>query len=295
MRSHRVPRVAPFLLALPALALSGCAIVRQDEVGVKRTLGRVADDAMPPGAKAVFPGVSGVIRLPARTVNREVRLELPSKEGLNIVADVSILYRIKPAQAPDILRTAGQRFEDVLILPVFRSAAADVSAKFLAKDMYSSERGNIERGIKEQMMTVLGDRGFVVEAVLMKSILLPAGLAQAVEDKLAAEQRAEQMRFVLERERQEAERKRVEAAGIRDAQQIISEGLNPLAIAFQSIDAFRALANSPNAKVILTDGRTPFLINPGAIGEEGGATANLRPAGSAATGIRQAGRAVQIP
>jgi regulator of protease activity HflC (stomatin/prohibitin superfamily) len=132
----------------------------------------------------------------------------------------------------------------------------------MAKDLHSGERTQIERGIRETMATTLEGRGIVVENVLLKSIRLPAGLAEAVEQKLEAEQRAEQMRFVLERERQEAERKRVEAAGIRDAQQIIGEGLTPLVISFQSIQAFRELAQSANAKIILTDGRTPFLITP---------------------------------
>jgi prohibitin 1 len=244
------------------LALSACATVRQDEVGVKRTLGRVSQKSSPPGGQLIIPGFSSVIRVPARTVNREVRLDLPTKEGLNVAADVSILYRIKPEQAPKILETAGLAYEDVLILPVFRSAAADVSARFMAKDLHSGERAAIEKAVLQQMSQTLDARGFVIENVLMKSIRLPSGLADAVEQKLEAEQRAEQMRFVLEREKQEAQRKRLEAEGVRDAQQIINAGLTPAVISFQSIQAFRELAQSPNAKLIVTDGRSPFLISP---------------------------------
>lgn len=242
-------------------SLSACATVRQDEVGVKRTLGRVSQKSSPPGGQLIFPGFTSVIRVPARTVNREVRLDLPTKEGLNVAADVSILYRIKPELAPKILETAGLAYEEVLILPVFRSAAADVSARFMAKDLHSGERAVIERAILTQMSQTLDARGFVVENVLMKSIRLPAGLADAVEQKLEAEQRAEQMKFVLEREKQEAQRKRLEAEGVRDAQQIINAGLTPAVISFQSIQAFRELAQSPNAKLIVTDGRSPFLIS----------------------------------
>ena len=265
--SHLVARPATpalrgALLALAVGTLPACATVRQDEVGVKRTLGRIGRTPIAPGAQFIAPGFQSVIRVPVRTINREVRLDLPSKEGLNVAAEVSILYRLQPDAAPRILETAGLAYEDVIVLPVFRSAAADVSARFMAKDLHSGERTQIEKAIREMMATTLDPRGIVVESVLLKSIRLPAGLADAVEQKLEAEQRAEQMRFVLERERQEAERKRVEAAGIRDAQQIIGEGLNPLVISFQSIQAFRELAQSANAKIILTDGRTPFLINP---------------------------------
>lgn len=257
--AQRLTSVLPITLAV--LSLSACATVRQDEVGVKRTLGRVSQKSSPPGAQVIIPGFSSVIRVPARTVNREVRLDLPTKEGLNVAADVSILYRIRPEMAPKILETSGLSYEEVLILPVFRSAAADVSARFMAKDLHSGERAVIERAIQQQMSQVLDARGFVVENVLMKSIRLPAGLADAVEQKLEAEQRSEQMRFVLEREKQEAQRKRLEAEGVRDAQQIINAGLTPAVISFQSIQAFRELAQSPNAKLIVTDGRSPFLIS----------------------------------
>ena len=256
------PLAPPALGVLIAMSLSACATVRQDEVGVKRTLGRVSPKSSTPGAQFIVPGFSSVIRVPVRTINREVRLDLPTKEGLNVAADVSILYRIRPEMAPKILETSGMAYEEVLILPVFRSAAADVSARFMAKDLHSGERSVIERAILTQMSQNLDTRGFIVENVLMKSIRLPAGLADAVEQKLEAEQRSEQMKFVLERERQEAQRRRIEAEGVRDAQQIINSGLTPAVISFQSIQAFRELAGSPNAKLIVTDGRSPFLISP---------------------------------
>jgi regulator of protease activity HflC (stomatin/prohibitin superfamily) len=242
-RAGRTRPIAPAALGvLIAMSLSACATVRQDEVGVKRTLGRVSQKSSTPGAQFIVPGFSSVIRVPVRTINREVRLDLPTKEGLNVAADVSILYRIRPEMAPKILETSGMAYEEVLILPVFRSAA--------------------ERAILSQMSQNLDTRGFIVENVLMKSIRLPAGLADAVEQKLEAEQRSEQMKFVLERERQEAQRRRIEAEGVRDAQQIINSGLTPAVISFQSIQAFRELAGSPNAKLIVTDGRSPFLISP---------------------------------
>ena len=240
--------------------LGACAIVRQDELGVKTRFGRVTSGPLQPGAQFVLPGVNSVLRVPARVVNREVRLEMPTREGLNVSAEVSILYRVKPEQVANILATSGTGYEEDIIIPVFRSAAADVSARYMAKDMHSGTRAGIENEIRTQMMSTLEARGFEVQNVLLKSIRLPGDLARAIEEKLEAEQRSEQMRFVLDRERQEAERRIIEATGIRDAWAIIAQGLTGSILTYQSIEAFRELARSPNAKVIVTDGKAPFLL-----------------------------------
>jgi len=246
---------------------------------VKTTFGRIASGPLNPGAQFVIPGVNSVLRVPARVVNREVRLEMPSKEGLNVAAEVSILYRARTENVRQILETSGTRYEEDVIIPVFRSAAADVSARYMAKDMHSGTRTGIEQAIKNQMMEVLSPRGFVVENVLLKSIRLPADLARAIEEKLEAEQRSEQMRFVLDREKQEAERRRIEAQGIREAWDIIAQGLSPEIISYQSIEAFRELARSPNAKVIVTDGKAPMLLTNEVSGET---TAPAAPAAESA-------------
>ena len=250
--------VLGLLVALPVL--TGCATIRQDEIGVKTSFGRISSGPLQPGAQFIIPGVNSVLRVPARVVNREVRLEMPSKEGLNVAAEVSILYRAKTENIRQILETSGTRYEEDVIIPVFRSAAADVSARYMAKDMHSGTRIGIEQAIRTQMMETLEPKGFVVENVLLKSIRLPADLARAIEEKLEAEQRSEQMRFVLDREKQEAERRTIEAQGIRDSWAIIAQGLTPSIISYQSIEAFRELARSPNAKVIVTDGRAPMLL-----------------------------------
>lgn len=119
------------LAALSPLA-TGCAIVRQDQVGIKRTLGRIDPKPRNAGAVGFFPGFQSVIKLPARTINREIRLSLPAKEGVNVAADISILYRIDATKAGEILEKSGADYEEVVIIPVFRAAAADVSARFYA-------------------------------------------------------------------------------------------------------------------------------------------------------------------
>ena len=240
--------------------LTACATIRQDEIGVKTSFGRISSGPLQPGAQFVIPGVNSVLRVPARVVNRVVRLEMPSKEGLNVAAEVSILYRAKTESIRQILETSGVSYEEDVIIPVFRSSAADVSARYMAKDMHSGTRTGIEQAIKQQMMETLAPRGFVVENVLLKSIRLPADLARAIEEKLEAEQRSEQMKFVLDREKQEAERRTIEAQGIRDSWAIIAQGLTPAIISYQQIEAFRELARSSNAKVIVTDGKSPMML-----------------------------------
>ncbi len=243
------------------LVLSSCAVVKQGEVGVKRKMGKLDDKIYTSGAVGFNPFTAVVIKVPVRTMNMEISSNLPSKEGLNVGAIISILYRIQPDKAPDIVETIGLNYEQVVINSVFRSASADVCSKFFAKDMHTAQRSVIEKEITDRMSSVLNDRGFEIEAVLLKTIQLPQGLSRAVEEKLEAEQDAQRMKFLLDREKLEAERKLVEAQGISDAQKIIAEGLSPAILQWKSIEAFKELSKSPNSKVIITDGKSPMLID----------------------------------
>lgn len=282
--SHR--RV--LLLVLPLLLSSACVRVMQDEVAVKRRLGEIQDEVLYPGVNRVNVLNTKVFRVPTRTVNLELKLGLPSKEGLTISSEISILYRINPTLAPEILRSVGPQYEEALILPVFRSASADVCARYFAKDMHSAQRSAIEQAIEKRMMEVVEPRGFVIEAVLMKSITLPQGLARAIEQKLEAEQSSQRMQFVLEQERQEAERRlieaeaarkiteidaegqrratllradanaeaaKIEAAGRQEANEKLRDSLDARVLDFLRIEAFRELARSPATKVVVTDGQ----------------------------------------
>ncbi|MEM9327675.1 MAG: prohibitin family protein, partial [Bacteroidota bacterium] len=248
------------IMCVLAVAVASCAVVRQGEIGVKRKLGKLSEKTYDAGAVGFNPFTTTIIKLPLQTVNVQIAADLPSKEGLNVGAVISILYRVKPEDAINIIENVGTNYENVLITSVFRSAAADVCSRFFAKDMHTAQRAVIEREIAERMSSLLADRGFDIEAVLLKSIELPAGLARAVEEKLEAEQDAQRMQFLLERERLEAQRKLVEAEGTRDAQKVLSEGLSDQILRYQAIEAFRELSNSPNSKVIITDSQTPMII-----------------------------------
>jgi prohibitin 1 len=242
--------------------IASCSIIRQGEIGVKRKVGILDQQIIPPGAVAFNPFTTRILKIPIRTMNMEISTNLPSKEGLNITAVISILYRIVPDRAPLIVEKIGLGNEPAVISSVFRSSAADVCSRFFAKDMHSAKRAEIEKEITTQMASILAIRGFEIEAVLLKNIALPKGLARAVEEKLEAEQIAQRMEFLLDREKLEAQRKIIEAEGIRDAQKIISEGLTNKIIEWQSIEAFRELSKSPNTKIIMTNGQSPMLIEP---------------------------------
>jgi regulator of protease activity HflC (stomatin/prohibitin superfamily) len=241
--------------------LSSCVVVNPGYVGVKSTLGNLKPRVYQPGLISVNPFITRVVVVPTRTVNLEVRLNLPSKEGLNVLAEISILYHIESNEAPNVIQTVGERYEDVMILSVFRSAAADVCSRYMAKDMHSGQRSVIEDAIKNHMDSLIEDRGFVIESVLMKSISLPSGLYEAIESKLEAEQIAQRMEFELEQERLEAQRKKIEAQGVRDAQQVLAEGLSEEIIKWRSLEVLEKLSASPNAKLIITDGTAPVLIS----------------------------------
>lgn len=247
-------------ISLITIFFTSCAVVRPGEIGVKQKFGKLEEKNIEEGLVIVNPFSTRIVKIPIRTENKEVELILPSKEGLNVEAEISILYHVEKDKIIEIIKEVGKNYEQVLVISTFRSAAADVSAQFLAKDMHSGMRDEIEKGIKEKMTELLEGRGIVIEAVLMKSISLPEGLYSAIESKLVAEQEAQQMEFILQREEQEAKRKLIEAKGVRDAQKMLAEGLTDNIIKLRTIEAFEKLSKSPNGKIIITDGKSPMLI-----------------------------------
>ncbi len=177
------------------LLLSSCTVIRPGEIGIRQRLGKLNSEVVTQGSIVYNPIVSKVIKASSQTKNIELSLSLPSKEGLSITSQISILYRINPEKLPMLIKNIGLEYEGI-ITNVFRSASADVCAQYFAKDMHSGMRSNIEIAIKNKMVTVLEPQGIIIEAVLMKSIQLPAGLASSIEQKLQAEQNAMRMEFL---------------------------------------------------------------------------------------------------
>jgi regulator of protease activity HflC (stomatin/prohibitin superfamily) len=267
------------LVAVAVFAVS-CAVIQPGQVAVKQRFGKLSENTKSQGLMFYNPFVSRVIRVPTRTINRELTMNLPSKEGLTIASDVSILYRIEASKVTDVIREIGLNY-DQIVTSVFRSAAADICSQFFAKDMHSGERRVIESQIADLMNTRLGPKGFIIEAVLLKSITLPRGLTQAIEQKLEAEQDAMRMQFILDQQRREAERQviaanakrevavidaeakaeviRIEAAAQQKANELLNSSLTPGVLRMKQIEAMLALATSPNTKTIFMDPKNPFM------------------------------------
>jgi prohibitin 1 len=261
LKSNKIMRNLSISILVLGLFCTSCAVVRPGEVGIKQTLGKFSKEVKTQGTVIYNPLISRVIKESTKTSNIKLVLTLPSKEGLSVNSEISILYRLQANKVASVLENLGQSYESV-ITSVFRSAASDVCAKFFAKDMHSGMRADIEREILEKMKVNLEKQadGIDLIAVLMKRIQLPSGLASSIERKLQAEQDAMRLKFVLQQETLEAERKIINAKGERDAQLIIAEGLTPEVLKLKAIEAFKELAKSENAKTIITDGKTPLII-----------------------------------
>lgn len=244
-----------------AIMFASCSAIRPGEAGIKTKFGRMVGKTKTSGAIVFNPFTSRVIKLPIRTINRELLINLPSKEGLTIQSEISILYKIKPDKVTMVVQEIGMDY-DKTITAVFRSASADVCSKYFAKDMHSGMRFEIENEILKKMNGLLESKGFIIEAVLMKSITLPEGLAKAIEEKLQAEQETQRMDFVLATERKEAERKKIEAEGVSESQKILSDGLTDKILQLRYIEALNEFGKSNNSKIIISDGKTPMLMTP---------------------------------
>ena len=173
-------------LVLSITLLSACSVVRPGQVGVKQNLGKLNDKTIDEGLVVYNPFVTKIVKESTQTTNLKLFLALPSKEGLSVQSEISVLYRINPDSIQSIIRNYGRDYE-AIIGSIFRSASSDVCAQYYAKDMHSGMRANIEQSIQTKMTELLTNSGIIIEAVLLKSIKLPAGLARAIELKLERE------------------------------------------------------------------------------------------------------------
>jgi regulator of protease activity HflC (stomatin/prohibitin superfamily) len=235
-------------LAIGAASSTSC--VRTGHVGVVTLFGRVMGRTMPEGIHLVNP-LARVHELDIKTRELKERASVPSSEGLIMGLEASVLYHIQPDRAAEILRTLGPDYAEVLLIPNFRSAMRGVTAANTASSLYSDARESIARQIQEHLQAQVQPRGIVVENVLLRDLQLPETLKHAIEAKQQAQQEAQRMEYVLQREKQESERKRVEAQGIKDFQNIVSEGISDRLLEWKGIEATIELARSSNAKVVV--------------------------------------------
>jgi regulator of protease activity HflC (stomatin/prohibitin superfamily) len=253
------------ILNLVVALSAGCAAVPPQHVGVIESFGKVYKETWGPGLHAWAPW-TGVHRINCRTLQIEERTITPTGEGLLVGLDVSVVYHAAPERAAETFSRYGGLVGLVgnVLTPEFRSMIRDVTAGYNAVDLYSGRRQEVSEKMVAELRKRMENRGVSIEAVLLRNVELPKQVSEAVETKLAADQKAQQMEFVLRKESKEAERKRIEAQGIADFQRIVTAGITPALLTWKGIEATEKLAESQNAKFVIIGGKNglPLILNP---------------------------------
>ena len=240
--------VAAFLIVI--LLFASVTRVGTGHVGVLTLFGRVTNETLGEGIHLVNPMKTNN-ELSIQTQTLKESASVPSSEGLMMALDTSLIYHLSPDRAAEVFQKIGADYENIVVEPTLRSAIRESTASHTANALYTGEREMVAKQIFEQVNESLAKRGITVENVLLRDIQLPATLKASIEAKQQAEQEALAMNFRLQKETQEAQRKRIEAAGVRDFQQIVAQGITPSLLEWKGIEATETLAKSPNTKVVV--------------------------------------------
>jgi regulator of protease activity HflC (stomatin/prohibitin superfamily) len=267
-------RVVGILLALAGISAASIVQIGAGEVGVKMLYGRVQNDVLSSGLHFINP-LMDVQKMDIKTQNytmSSVRdegakegddaIRVLTSDGLEVVIDLTVLYKVLPSAAPQILRETGLDYTDKIVRPLSRTRIRDNAVYYDAVSLYSSKRDEFQNRIFLSITGEFQKRGLLLEQLLVRNITLPQAVKTSIEQKMTAEQDAQKMEYVLQKEQQEAQRKRVEAQGIADYQHIISESLTDKQLQYESIKAQLEIAKSPNTKVIIMGkGSTPLMVD----------------------------------
>ena len=267
-------KIVGIVFALIGLLTSAVKQIDAGEVGVQSVFGKVVPETLSSGLNFVNP-IANVYIFDAKTQNYTMSavhdegdksgddaIRVLTADGLEVVVDLTVLFRILPSEAPKILKEIGEDYKNKVVRPITRTMIRDNAVYYDAVALYSLKRNEFQTRIYNDIEKNFKKRGLVLEQLLIRNINLPNSVKQTIESKINAEQDAQKMQFVLQKEKQEAERKRVEAQGIADYQKILSTGLSDKQLQYESILAQKELAKSPNAKVIIMgSGKgTPIIL-----------------------------------
>jgi len=240
--------ILAFLLVI--LFFSSVTRVGTGHVGVLTLFGKVTGETLGEGIHVINPlKTNNELSIQTQTIKESA--SVPSSEGLMMSLDTSLIYHLNPDRAAEVFQKIGADYENVVVEPTLRSAIREATASHTANALYTGEREMVAKQITDQISVELTKRGLTVENVLLRDIQLPATLKAAIEAKQQAEQESLAMNFRLQKETQEAQRKRIEAAGVRDFQQIVAQGITPSLLEWKGIEATENLAKSPNSKVVV--------------------------------------------
>jgi regulator of protease activity HflC (stomatin/prohibitin superfamily) len=273
-RYHKLVRSLGFVVIVIGL-LTACVVqIDAGQVGVQKLFGKVQNRTLQSGLNFVNPLVE-VVKMDIKTLNYTMSgmhdegtarsddaIRVLTADGLEVTIDLSVLYRVIPAEAPRLIAETGENYEDKIVRPLTRTRIRDNAVYYDAIALYSTKRDEFQLRIFKTIEDDFKKRGLFLENLLVRNITLPASVKATIEQKINAEQDAQKMQFVLQKEKQEAERKRVEAQGIADYQRIISESLTDRQLQYESIKAQLELSKSQNAKIIIMGkGNTPVILN----------------------------------
>jgi regulator of protease activity HflC (stomatin/prohibitin superfamily) len=267
-------KIIGFVVILIGLLSSAFKQIDAGKVGVKSLFGNVQSDVLESGLHMVNPLVDITI-FDAQTQNYTMSvihdegekegddaIRVLSNDGLEVIIDLTVLYRVLPNEAPKILKGIGENYTDKIVRPVTRTRIRDNAVYYDAVALYSSKRAEFQQRIFKTIEADFKSRGLVLEQLLIRNINLPSSVKTTIESKINAEQEAQKMIFVLQKEKQEAERKRVEAQGIADYQKIISSGLTDKQLQYEQIKAQKEIATSSNTKIIfMGKGSAPVILS----------------------------------
>src|SRR3981081_59587 len=240
--------IAAFLLVI--LFFNSVTRVATGRVGVLTLFGRVTGETLGEGIHVINPlKTNNEMSIQTQTIKESA--SVPSSEGLMMSLDTSLIYPLNPERAADVFQKIGADYETVMVEPTLRSAIREATASHSANALYTGEREMVAKQVYDQLTTELNRRGLTVENVLLRDIQLPATLKTAIEAKQQPDQQSLAMNFRLQKETQEAQRKRIEAAGVRDFQQIVAQGITPSLLEWKGIEATENLAKSANSKVVV--------------------------------------------
>ena len=265
---------AGFFIIVLGLLSSMFKQIDAGKVGVKSLYGSVQPDILESGLHMINPLID-VIEFDIQTQNYTMSavhsegaqegddaIRVLSNDGLEVIIDLTVLYRVSPEAAPKIFKQIGVNYSDKIVRPVTRTRIRDNAVYYDAVALYSTKRNEFQQRIFKTIEADFRARGLVLEQLLIRNINLPSSVKASIESKINAEQDAQKMTFVLQKEKQEAERKRVEAQGIADYQRIISTGLSDKQLQYEQIKAQKELAASPNSKIIFMNGKnTPVILS----------------------------------
>ncbi len=267
-------RTIGLIMIVIGVITSSIVQVDAGEVGVKSLFGKIQNDVLPSGLHFINPLIE-VKRADIRTQNYTMSgvhdegdktgddaIRVLTADGLEVIIDLTVLYRVQAVEAPRLVRETGLDYRDKIVRPVTRTKIRDNAVYYTAIDLYSVKRDEFQTRIYKTIEDNFKNRGLVLEQLLVRNITLPNKVKAAIEEKINAEQDAQKMLFVLQKETQEAERKRVEAQGIADYQRIINTGLTDNQLQYEQIKALKDIATSQNAKVIIMgNSKTPVIID----------------------------------